>query len=45
MLTNCNDCPSVYIICEYLINLFKEFYEDDSIIKYRELVHVSKQID
>ena len=36
MLRNCNDCSSVDIISEYLINIFKELdYEDDSIIKYR----------
>ena len=31
MLRNCNDCPSVDIISEYLINLFREFdYKVDS---------------
>ena len=43
MLSNCNDCPSVDIISEYLINLFKEFdYEDDNIIKYREWIQTDR---
>ena len=35
MLKNCNDCPSVDIISDYLIYLFREFdYKDDSRIVY-----------
>ena len=39
MLRNCNNCPNVEILKEYIIELFNENnYNDDDIIKYRQWI-------